>query len=102
MTSEKRVTKNKEKLDNLCIEYCKLEEEKRQYYSKNYWEDDLSSHTIQTLFLMQIGIDQLVRKIVKSVDWFIRNDADHDNECATLVYNYYAPMLHRGLDCLTV
>ena len=100
--TEKRILAKKQRLDGLTKEYCKLEEEKRQYYTQKLADGDLSSHTIQSLYLQQMVIDHHVKMIVKTVDWFYRNDAEFDNECATLVYNYYAPMMHNGLNCLTV
>lgn len=84
----------------MTVEWCALENDKRRYYRTKYREDDLSTNTIQTLYLMQDRIDHLVFSIVKKVDWFIRSNEDFDNEVASMLYDRYADGLHRGITSL--
>ena len=95
-----RAEKNEVLLKTYTTEWCSLEIEKRTYYRQKGMENDLSSTTIQTLYIIQERIDFLVSQIVKKVDWFRRNDEDFDNEIACQVYDQYAEQLHRGITSL--
>ena len=97
-----RAEKNEALLNNLTTEWSSLEKEKGAYYRNKGLENDLSSTTIQTLYLMQERIDSLVIQIVKKVDWFHRNDEDFDNEVACQIYDLYAEQIHRGLTSLVI
>lgn len=99
MTNKREMAK-KVRLESLTTAYCLAENNKEKYFNDKCAEKDYSSTTIQTLYIMQEHIDHLVKEIVKTVDWFIRNDLDHNNEVATLVYNYFAPQIRRGLSNL--
>ena len=92
--------RKRERLNKVCIEYCELEEEKRVFYIKKMVENDMQTATIQTLYTMQSRIDHLVKEIVDLVDWFTKNNRDHNNEVAVLVHDYFAPQIHRGLSNL--
>ena len=100
MNKMTRAEKQEVRLNNYTTEWCSLEKQKRDYYRQKYLEKDLSTTTIQTLYMMQDRIDLLVFQIVKKVDWFIRNDEDFDNEVASMIYDQYASGLHRGLTSL--
>lgn len=100
MNKMTRAEKQEVRLNNYTTEWCSLEKQKRDYYRQKYLEGDLSTTTIQTLYMMQDRIDYLVFQIVKKVDWFRRNDEDFDNEIACQVYDQYAEGLHRGLTSL--
>ena len=99
------MTKSEERNVNLLIrlnqyttEYLSLEMEKEKYYREHL--NDMSRTTIVTLYQMQAYIDTVIKKICMLVDRINRLGLDYDNECATLVYNYYAPSIRRGLSDL--
>ena len=95
-----RVVKKVGQLNSLTTEWKSLENEKERYYRSHLRNNDIGSTTIQTLYLMQERIDSLVVRIVKTVDWFYRNDEDFDNEVATYLYNENSSSIHRGLSNL--
>lgn len=89
-----RELKVRTRLNQLTTEYLSLEHEKEEYYKGHV--DDMSRTTIVTLYLMQAHIDTVIKQICTRVGQMTLNDWDIDNECATLVYNYYAPAIKRG------
>lgn len=94
----KRELKVKVRLGQLTTEYMSLEREKETYYREHI--NDMSRTTIVTLYLMQAHIDTVIKQICTRVGQCTINDWDIDNECATLVYNYYSPRIKRGLSDL--
>lgn len=86
------------RLNQYTTEYKALEKEKEEFYKSHI--NDMSRTTIQTLYLQQQYIDSIIKRIVMLVDNLIANEIDFDNECATLVYNYYMPYIRRGFDIL--
>ena len=88
------------RLGQYTTEYLALERDKEKYYRQHL--DDMSRTTIVTLYQKQAYIDSVIRRIVMLVDRLNRNEIEFDNECATLVYNYYAPSIKRGLTDLIV
>ena len=86
------------RLNQYTTEYLSLEMEKEKYYREHI--NDMSRTTIVTLYQMQAYIDTVIKKICMLVDRINRLGLDYDNECATLVYNYYAPSIRRGLSDL--
>lgn len=100
MNKMTRAERYEVRLKNYTTEWCSLEKEKENYYRQMWLENDLGTHTIQTLYMMQERIDFLVFQIVKRVDWFMRSDEDFDNEVAHMIYDKYADGVHRGLTSL--
>ena len=98
MMTEKKAMELVIHLGQLTTEYCSLERDKEAYYISHI--KDMSRTTIVTLYLKQAYIDSVIKKIIITVDRLNRAEVDFDNECATLVYNYYAPSLRRGLSDL--
>lgn len=98
MTTNEREMKMLINLGQYTTEYLALEREKEKYYLSN--TKDMSRTTIVTLYLMQSNIDVVIKKIMSLVDRLIRNGVEFDNEVATLVYDYYAPSIKRGLSDL--
>lgn len=86
------------RLNQLTTEYKALEQDKEKFYKRHV--DDMSRTTIQTLYLMQVRIDQLIKSIVRLVEHLNNEDIDFENECAILVHDYYAPYIRRGLSDL--
>ena len=86
------------RLNQYTTEYLSLERDKEMYYTEHI--NDMSRTTIVTLYLKQAYIDSVIKKICILVGRLNRNDIDYDNECATLVYNYYSPSIKRGLSDL--
>lgn len=97
-TREEREMKMLIRLGQYTTEYCALEREKEQYYISHM--RNISRTTIVTLYLMQSNIDRVIKQICILVGRLMREDIEFDNECATLVYNYYAPSIKRGLSDL--
>lgn len=98
MREEIRALKMLVRLNQYTTEYLTLEKEKETYYKEHI--NDMSRTTIVTLYLMQAHIDTVIRQICILVGRLMRNDIEFDNECAVLVYNYYAPAIRRGLSDL--
>ena len=92
-----REIKTMVKLNSVVTEYLRLEEEKRQYALEKAKSDTLDKTAVETLYLMQERLNTLTKQIVLLVDRCIDNDYDMDNECATVIYNYYKPLIRRGL-----
>ena len=86
------------RLNQYTTEYLSLERDKERYYTEHI--NDMSRTTIVTLYQMQAYIDSVIKRICILVERLNRNDIDYDNECATLVYNYYSPSIKRGLSDL--
>ena len=86
------------RLGEYTAEYLALEREKEIYYLEH--TKDMSRTTIVTLYLRQVYIDTLIKKIVRLVDRLRKDDVEFDNEVAILVYDYYAPAMKRGLSDL--
>lgn len=86
------------RLNQYTAEYRALEEEKERYYRKNI--NNITREIIQSLYLQQYYIDTRIKAICKLVDALNNLQIDFDNEIATQVYNYYAPLLKRGLSPL--
>lgn len=86
------------RLNQYTTEYLSLERDKETYYTEHI--NDMSRTTIVTLYMMQAYIDSVIKRICSLVERLNRNDIDYDNECATLVYNYYSPSIKRGLSDL--
>lgn len=87
-------------LDTLCTEWSSLEKIKERFYRQRLHHRDIGTGTIQTLYLMQVRIDYLVRQIVRDVEWFIHNDMNIDNEVAMNVFNTYGFSIRHGLSTL--
>ena len=85
-------------LQQTTTEYVALEEEKERYYRQNIGKADRV--VIHSLYLRQIYLDSLIRKIYKMVDALISLEIDFDNEVATQIYNHYNPQIKRGLTTL--
>ena len=86
------------RLNQYTTEYLSLEKEKEIYYKEHI--EDMSRTTIVTLYQMQVYIDCVIKKICNLVDRCITQGIDFNNECATLVHNYYSPSIKRGLSDL--
>lgn len=95
---EERTTTMLIRLGQYTTEYLSLEMEKEKYYREHL--NDMSRTTIVTLYQMQVYIDSVIKRICILVGRLIRDDVEFDNEVATLVYNYYAPSIRRGLSDL--
>lgn len=95
---EERISTMLIRLGQYTTEYLSLEMEKEKYYREHI--NDMSRTTIVTLYQMQAYIDSVIKRICILVGRLIREDIDFDNEVATLVYNYYAPSIRRGLSDL--
>lgn len=98
MMTEKKAMETIIHLGQLTTEYCSLERDKEKYYIDHI--HDMSRTTIVTLYLKQAYIDTVIKRIITTVDRLNRAEVEFDNECATLVYNYYAPSIRRGLSDL--
>lgn len=96
--SEERKMSMLIRLGQYTTEYLSLEMEKEKYYREHF--NDMSRTTIVTLYQMQAYIDSVIKRICTLVGRLIKDDIDYDNEVATLVYNYYAPSIRRGLSDL--
>ena len=92
-----REIKTMVKLNSITTEYLRLEKEKREYALEKAKSDTLDKTAVETLYLMQERLNTLTKQIVLLVDRCIDNDYDMDNERATVVYNYYKPLIRRGL-----
>ena len=97
-SAEERKLEMLVRLNQYTTEYLSLEMEKEKYYREH--SNDMSRTTIVTLYQMQAYIDCVIKKICTLVGRLIKDEIDFDNECATLVYNYYAPSIKRGLSDL--
>lgn len=98
MITEKRKMELLIRLNQYTTEYLSLERDKEKYYREHI--NDMSRCSIVTLYLMQAHIDTIIKQICIAVGRCIRYEIDYDNECATLVYNYYEPSIRRGLSDL--
>ena len=98
MRNEERKASMLIRLGQYTTEYLSLEMEKEKYYREHL--NDMSRTTIVTLYQMQAYIDSVIKRICILVGRLIREDIEFDNEVATLVYNYYAPSIRRGLSDL--
>ena len=86
------------RLGQYTTEYLSLEMDKEKYYREHI--NDMSRTTIVTLYMMQAHIDTVIRQICGLVGRLMKDDVEFDNEVATLVYNYYAPSIRRGISDL--
>lgn len=98
MNKEERNMKMVVRLNQYTTEYLSLEKQKEEFYKNHYC--DTSREVIQSLYLQQCYIDTVVKNIIKTVRYLNEEQVDFDNETATVIYNYYEPLIKRGLSDL--
>ena len=85
------------KLSAMTKEYLMLEREKKDFALEKSSKDLLDRTAVHTLYLMQCRLDTLTKQIITLVERCQTNDYDLDNEVAVTIYNYYTPLIRRGL-----
>ena len=98
MNREERNMKMVVRLNQYTTEYVSLAKQKEDFCKSHY--HDITREAIHSLYLQQSYIDSVVRNIVKTVRYLIEEQVDFDNEVATIIFNYYDPLIKRGLSDL--